>query len=273
MAFKGVRSSWLIIVRKFAFDRFARSATSRAFDSAARRWLRSNACAHITPSVSTNAQSSSSKICGAGQASASTPRISPFAHTGTMAAASASARIIALPQSPQLFRSSTDRMKMASPERATCARGSGASRGNSFSAAFTSSGTPTACIRCSVACAGGFDFAAAPRSGGNRPSVTTTALVAPKVPSAVSSTTFAANLKGDLLIVHGTGDDNVHYQQTEYLIDKLIAANKHFTIMPYPNRTHSISEGEGTTLHLYSLLTRYLNEKMPANATAPTELE
>lgn len=77
-----------------------------------------------------------------------------------------------------------------------------------------------------------------------------------------SATTFAANLKGDLLIVHGTGDDNVHYQQTELLIDALIAANKPFTIMPYPNRTHSISEGKGTTLHLYSLLTRYLNEHL-----------
>lgn len=77
-----------------------------------------------------------------------------------------------------------------------------------------------------------------------------------------SATTFAANLKGDLLIVHGTGDDNVHYQQTEILIDALIAANKPFTIMPYPNRTHSINEGKGTTLHLYSLLTRYLNEHL-----------
>lgn len=77
-----------------------------------------------------------------------------------------------------------------------------------------------------------------------------------------SATTFAANLKGHLLIVHGTGDDNVHYQQTEMLIDALIAANKPFTIMPYPNRTHSISEGKGTTLHLYSLLTRYLNEHL-----------
>ena len=83
-----------------------------------------------------------------------------------------------------------------------------------------------------------------------------------------SATTFADGLKGDLLIVHGTGDDNVHYQQTEYLIDKLIAANKAFTIMPYPNRTHSISEGEGTTRHLYSLLTRYLNENLPVNADA-----
>ena len=75
--------------------------------------------------------------------------------------------------------------------------------------------------------------------------------------------TFAGNLKGDLLVVHGTGDDNVHYQATEMLFDALIAANKPFTMMAYPNRTHAISEGKGTTLHLYSLLTRYLNEHLP----------
>ena len=83
--------------------------------------------------------------------------------------------------------------------------------------------------------------------------------------------TFAKNLKGDLLIVHGTGDDNVHYQATELLIDALVAANKHFTIMPYPNRTHSISEGDGTTLHLYSLMTRYLREHLPAS-NSPAEV-
>jgi dipeptidyl-peptidase-4 len=80
-----------------------------------------------------------------------------------------------------------------------------------------------------------------------------------------SPTTFAGNLKGDLLIVHGTGDDNVHYQATEMLVNALIAANKPFTIMPYPNRTHGIFEGQGTTVHLYNLLTRYLNEHLPVN--------
>ena len=49
------------------------------------------------------------------------------------------------------------------------------------------------------------------------------------------------------------------------LIYALIAANKPFTMMAYPNRTHGISEGEGTTLHLYSLLTRYLNEHLPVS--------
>ena len=81
-----------------------------------------------------------------------------------------------------------------------------------------------------------------------------------------SPITFANGLKGNLLIVHGTGDDNVHYQGTEMLIDELIKLNKQFSMMAYPNRTHSISEGENTTRHLYGLLTRYLNERLPATA-------
>ncbi|MCK4465810.1 MAG: DPP IV N-terminal domain-containing protein [Bacteroidales bacterium] len=78
-----------------------------------------------------------------------------------------------------------------------------------------------------------------------------------------SPLTFAENLKGNLLIVHGTGDDNVHFQGTEALINELIKHNKHFTMMAYPNRSHGIREGKGTTRHLYGLLTRYLLENMP----------
>jgi dipeptidyl-peptidase-4 len=78
-----------------------------------------------------------------------------------------------------------------------------------------------------------------------------------------SPITHAAGLRGNLLIVHGSGDDNVHYQGTEKLVDKLVELNKPFTLMAYPNRTHSISEGKNTTRHLYGLLTRYLNENMP----------
>lgn len=80
-----------------------------------------------------------------------------------------------------------------------------------------------------------------------------------------SPITHANGLKGKLLIIHGTGDDNVHYQGTEVLINKLIELNKPFDMMAYPNRTHSISEGEGTTVHLYGLLTRYLNDNLPVN--------
>jgi dipeptidyl-peptidase-4 len=84
-----------------------------------------------------------------------------------------------------------------------------------------------------------------------------------------SPITFAGNLKGNLLIVHGTGDDNVHYQGTEKLLNALIAANKPFTMMAYPNRTHAIAEGAGTRRHLFELLTRYLHEHLPAGPRAP----
>ncbi len=66
-----------------------------------------------------------------------------------------------------------------------------------------------------------------------------------------------------MLIVHGTGDDNCHYQVTEALINELIRHNKPFTMMAYPNRTHSIREGANTTRHLRELLTRYLLEQVP----------
>ena len=79
-----------------------------------------------------------------------------------------------------------------------------------------------------------------------------------------SPITFASQLQGQLLLVHGTGDDNVHYQGSEALINALVAANKQFTLMSYPNRSHGIYEGPGTTRHLYGLLTRFLNERLPA---------
>ena len=78
-----------------------------------------------------------------------------------------------------------------------------------------------------------------------------------------SPITYAHQLKGNLLIVHGTGDDNCHYQNCQALVNELIKHNKHFTMMSYPNRTHSIKEGENTRRHLYELLTRFLNENLP----------
>ena len=78
-----------------------------------------------------------------------------------------------------------------------------------------------------------------------------------------SPITFANQLKGNLLIIHGTGDDNVHYQSFERLVNELIANSKCFSMMVYPNRTHGISEGKNTTLHLYQALTRYLNQNLP----------
>jgi dipeptidyl-peptidase-4 len=88
-----------------------------------------------------------------------------------------------------------------------------------------------------------------------------------------SPVTFASQLKGDLLVVHGSGDDNVHYQNTEALVNALVKANKPFQMMAYPNRTHCICEGQGTSLHLYSLLTRYLREHLPADETPRTAQE
>ncbi len=75
-----------------------------------------------------------------------------------------------------------------------------------------------------------------------------------------SPITHAKNLQGNLLYIHGTGDDNVHYKNAELLINELVKYNKQFQIMPYPNRTHGIDEGEGTTLHLMTLFTKYLRE-------------
>jgi len=80
-----------------------------------------------------------------------------------------------------------------------------------------------------------------------------------------SPITYAKNLEGNLLIVHGTGDDNVHYQGAEMLMNELIRHNKQFQMMPYPNRSHGIYEGAGTSLHLYTLLTNYLTEHTPVN--------
>lgn len=81
-----------------------------------------------------------------------------------------------------------------------------------------------------------------------------------------SPITYAKNLKGNLLYIHGTGDDNVHYQNAELLINALIKNNKVFQLMSYPNRTHGIFEGEGTSLHLAHLYTDYLKKNCPGGA-------
>ena len=78
-----------------------------------------------------------------------------------------------------------------------------------------------------------------------------------------SPITHAKNLRGNLLYIHGTGDDNVHYQNAELLQNELIKYNKQFQFMSYPNRSHSISEGEGTTKHLQTLYTNYLKQHCP----------
>ena len=77
-----------------------------------------------------------------------------------------------------------------------------------------------------------------------------------------SPVTFANQLKGQLLLVYGTGDDNCHYQNCETLINELVKHNKPFSLMSYPNRTHAIKEGDNTKRHLYETLTRYLKENL-----------
>lgn len=77
---------------------------------------------------------------------------------------------------------------------------------------------------------------------------------------------YAKNLRGNLLFIHGTGDDNVHYSNAEVLLNELVRYNKKFQFMAYPNRTHNINEGEGTTRHLSTLYSDYLRENLPHGA-------
>ncbi|MDH3350827.1 MAG: S9 family peptidase [Gammaproteobacteria bacterium] len=83
-----------------------------------------------------------------------------------------------------------------------------------------------------------------------------------------SPITHAEGLEGDLLLIHGTADDNVHYQSAEQLVDKLIELNKTFSFMPYPDRSHSIDEKPNTKRHLYGLMTDFLHEKLPLRAAS-----
>ncbi len=77
-----------------------------------------------------------------------------------------------------------------------------------------------------------------------------------------SAITYAKNLKGNLLYIHGTADDNVHYQNAEALINELVAHNKQFDLMSYPGRSHGIWEGRGTTRHLYTMIMDYFVEHL-----------
>ncbi|URM36015.1 S9 family peptidase [Flavobacterium anhuiense] len=81
-----------------------------------------------------------------------------------------------------------------------------------------------------------------------------------------SPVTHAKNLKGNLLYIHGTGDDNVHYKNAEVLINELVKYDKMFDLMIYPNRSHSIDEGEGTSQHLMDTFVRYTEKNCPPGA-------
>lgn len=79
-----------------------------------------------------------------------------------------------------------------------------------------------------------------------------------------SAINHAKHLEGDLLLIHGTGDDNCHVQTTEMLVDELVAHDKQFDLMIYPNRTHDIDERTNTSRHLRRLMTRFLERTLPA---------
>ena len=81
-----------------------------------------------------------------------------------------------------------------------------------------------------------------------------------------SPISWAGGLKGNLLLIHGTGDDNVHYQNCERLVNELVKRGKMFTQISYPMRSHGIYEGEGTTLHLRKTMAKYWLDHLPAGA-------
>lgn len=75
---------------------------------------------------------------------------------------------------------------------------------------------------------------------------------------------FAQHLEGNLMIIHGTADDNVHYQSFEMLVNKLIEHNKMFNMMSYPMRAHSIYERENTSYHLRQTMEGFWKKNLPA---------
>ena len=79
-----------------------------------------------------------------------------------------------------------------------------------------------------------------------------------------SPITFAKNLKGNLMIIHGTADDNVHYQSFEMLVNELIRNNKMFSMMSYPMRSHGINERENTSYHLRETMEKFWKSNLPA---------
>lgn len=83
-----------------------------------------------------------------------------------------------------------------------------------------------------------------------------------------SPITYAAGLQEhqSLLLMHGTGDDNVHYQSTERLVNELVKNGKTFYQIVYPMRTHGISEGAGTSLHVRKTMADFWLKNLPAGA-------
>lgn len=85
----------------------------------------------------------------------------------------------------------------------------------------------------------------------------------PKAYEESSAINFASGLRGDLLVMHGSGDDNVHFQGFELLVNKLISLGKQFDMRVYPGRTHGIFEGKGTSLDVYTNILGYFEAHLP----------
>jgi dipeptidyl-peptidase-4 len=85
--------------------------------------------------------------------------------------------------------------------------------------------------------------------------------VNPEGYDAYSPITHVGKLEGDFLLIHGTGDDNVHFQNAIALQDALISAGKQFDSFYYPNRNHGIYGGN-TRLHLFRMITDFVKEKI-----------
>ena len=83
-----------------------------------------------------------------------------------------------------------------------------------------------------------------------------------------SPLTYVNQLQGKLLVIHGSGDDNVHYQNTEAWVNALVRANKPFDLMVYPNRNHGIFS-DGATPHLRELIARWLDTNLMEHDSQP----
>ncbi len=73
---------------------------------------------------------------------------------------------------------------------------------------------------------------------------------------------FVKKLKGKYLLIHGTADDNVHFQNTVELVDALIQADKQFDLVFYPNSNHGIYTGRNTRHHLFTKMTDFIKENL-----------
>jgi dipeptidyl-peptidase-4 len=77
-----------------------------------------------------------------------------------------------------------------------------------------------------------------------------------------SPITHASKLKGKYLLIHGTGDDNVHVQNTMQMVNALVRYNKQFDLMIYPDRAHGIYRGQNTRLQLYTKMTNFIEQNL-----------